>query len=117
MPTQDQAFTGDHPAIEAFLAQAGLPSTALRHGYYAERALHHIGHGLETGALRLPEDDPLVDDSGGPPYQPVALLRWSAAEVAPGKLLQVKELPKDSKLKLFRVLVSTHRTNYLVPTG
>ena len=57
----------------------------------------------------------LVDDSGGQqPYQPVALLTWSAAEVAHGKLLKVKGMPKDSKLKLFRVLVSTHRTDYLV---
>jgi len=57
----------------------------------------------------------LVDDSGGQqPCQPVALLSWSANEVAQGKLLKVKGMPKDSKLKLFRVLVSTHRTDYLV---
>ena len=57
----------------------------------------------------------LVDDSGGQqPYQPLALLTWSAADVAQGKLLKVKGMPKDSKLKLFRALVSTHRTDYLV---
>ena len=58
-PTQDQAFIKDHAAIEAFLAQAGLPFTALRHGYYAESALHHLGRSLETGELRLPEDGPV----------------------------------------------------------
>ncbi|MDO7888256.1 NAD(P)H-binding protein [Hymenobacter cheonanensis] len=58
-PTQDQAFIKDHAAVEAFLAQAGLPYTALRHGYYAESALHHLGRGLETGELRLPEDGPV----------------------------------------------------------
>jgi len=57
----------------------------------------------------------LVDDSGGKqPYQPLALLTWSAQEVAQGKLLKVKKMPKDSKLKCFRVLVSPHRTDYLV---
>lgn len=57
----------------------------------------------------------LVDDSGGQhPYQPVALLTWSANEVGQGKLLKVKGMPKESKLRLFRVLVSTHRTDYLV---
>lgn len=57
----------------------------------------------------------LVDDSGGQtPYQAVALLMWSATDVAHGKLVKVKGMPKDSKLKLFRVLVSTHRTDYLV---
>lgn len=58
-PTQDQAFIKDHAAIEAFLAQAGLPFTALCHGYYAESALHHLGRSLETGELRLPEDGPV----------------------------------------------------------
>ncbi|MGI4734828.1 MAG: SDR family oxidoreductase [Janthinobacterium lividum] len=58
-PTQDQAFIKDHAAIEAFLGQAGLPFTALRHGYYAESALHHIGRGFETGEIRVPEDGPV----------------------------------------------------------
>ena len=34
--------------------------------------------------------------------------------VAHGKLVKVKGMPKESKLKLFRVLVSPHRTYYLV---
>ena len=57
----------------------------------------------------------LVDDSGDQqPYQPVGCLCWSNEEVAQGKTLKVKGMPKDCKLKLFRVLVSTHRTDYLV---
>ena len=57
----------------------------------------------------------LVDDSGGQrPYQPVGCLCWSNEEVTQGKILKVKGMPKDCKLKLFRVLVSTHRTDYLV---
>ncbi len=57
----------------------------------------------------------LVDDSGGQqPYQPLALLPWSAQDVAQGKLLKVKKMPKDVKLNCFRVLVSPHRTDYLL---
>lgn len=57
----------------------------------------------------------LADDSGGKePYQPVGCLVWSAADVAHGKTVKVKAMPKDSKLKLFRVLVSPHRTDCLV---
>ena len=57
----------------------------------------------------------LVDDSGDQqPYQPVGCLSWSAEEVERGKTLKVKGMPKDCKLKLFRVRVSTHRTDYLV---
>ena len=57
----------------------------------------------------------LVDDSGDQqPYQPAGCLDWSAEEVERGKTLKVKGMPKDCKLELFRVLVSTHRTDYLV---
>ena len=38
----------------------------------------------------------------------------SSEEVEWGKFLKVKGMPKDCKLKLFRVLVSTHRTDYLL---
>ena len=57
----------------------------------------------------------LVDDSGDQqPYQPVGCLRWSNEEVAQGKMLKIKVMPKDCKLKRFRVLVSAHRMDYLV---
>ena len=57
----------------------------------------------------------LVDESGGQqPYEPVGLLSWSAAEVEASKILKVKRMSKDYKLKLFRVLVSTHQTDYLL---
>ena len=57
----------------------------------------------------------LVDNSGGQqPYQPVGCLDWSNGEVERGKFLKVKGMPKGCKLKRFRILVSTHRTDYLV---
>ena len=38
----------------------------------------------------------LVDDSGDQqPYQPVGCLRWSNEEVAQGKMLKIKVMPKD----------------------
>lgn len=49
----------DHAAAEAVLAAGGAPFTALRHGFYAESALHLIGHGLEAGEIRAPEDGPV----------------------------------------------------------
>lgn len=56
-----------------------------------------------------------VDDSGGTqPYQPVSYLSWSTQEVVQGKLVKVHKMPADTRLKLFRVLVSTHRTDYIV---
>ena len=46
--------------------------------------------------------------------KPVGCLGWSDEEIKRGKVLKVKGMPKDCKLKLFRVRVSTHRTDHLV---
>ena len=53
------APASDHAATEAFLANAGMPFTSLRHGFYAESALHLIGRGIEAGEIRAPEDGPV----------------------------------------------------------
>lgn len=56
-----------------------------------------------------------VDDSGGEkPYGRVDGLDWSEPELEQGKLVKVKGFPGDYKLKLFRVAVSTHRTEWIV---
>lgn len=56
-----------------------------------------------------------VDDSGGKqPYQPVSYLSWSAQEVQQGKRVKVHKMPQTTSFKLFRVLVSTHRTDYIM---
>ena len=49
----------DHANAEVFLAEAGMPFTSLRHGFYAESALHLIGPGFELGEIRAPEDGPV----------------------------------------------------------
>ena len=53
------APASDHAATEAFLTEAGVPFTSLRHGFYAESALHLIGRGIEAGEIRAPEDGPV----------------------------------------------------------
>ncbi|AMJ66040.1 NAD(P)H-binding protein [Hymenobacter sp. PAMC 26628] len=49
----------NHAASEALLAAQGVAYTALRHGFYAESALHMVGRGLREGLLRTPEDGPV----------------------------------------------------------
>lgn len=49
----------DHAATEAMLADSGVAFTSLRHGFYAESALHMIGQGLAVGEIRAPEDGPV----------------------------------------------------------
>jgi len=41
-------------------------------------------------------------------------LTWSNHEWVHGKLIKIKGFPKDYKVKLFRVSVSTHRTDWVV---
>lgn len=57
----------------------------------------------------------LVDDSGGQkPYQSVESLEWTPKEEQKGKRIKINGFPREHKVKLFRVVVSPHRTEYLV---
>lgn len=61
------------------------------------------------------KSDRMVDDSGGTqPYRHVAGLQWSEQELKSGKLIKVRGFPKDYKVKLFRVVVSSRRTEWVV---
>jgi len=61
------------------------------------------------------KDNRQVDDSGGTnPYQRVDSLAWSAEALAHGQTIKIKGFPKDHKVRLFRVEVSTHRTDWVV---
>ncbi len=56
-----------------------------------------------------------VDDSGGTmPYQRINELVWSAEDLQQGKLIKIRGFPAYKKVKLFRVTVSTHRTDFVV---
>lgn len=57
----------------------------------------------------------LVDDSEGKsPYRHVDSLEWDAETLAHGKTIKIKGFAKHHKVKLFRVEVSTHRTDWVV---
>lgn len=61
------------------------------------------------------KDNRQVDDSGGAqPYRRVDSLTWSESEKAQGKLVKIKGFPGAYKVKLFRVVLSTQRTDYVV---
>lgn len=49
----------DHAATEAYLAQTGVPWTALRNGFYATTVPWLLGRALETGELVALEDGPV----------------------------------------------------------
>jgi len=61
------------------------------------------------------KDNRQVDDSGGlHPYQRVDTLTWNEVEKRQGKLIKIKGFPGNHKVKLFRVVLSTKRTDYVV---
>jgi hypothetical protein len=61
------------------------------------------------------KDNRQVDDSGGKEtYRRVDGLVWSETERAHGKVVKLKGFPKNHKVKLFRVVLSTQRTDYVV---
>jgi hypothetical protein len=60
-------------------------------------------------------DNRQVDDSGGTlPYQRVDSLKWMEIEQQQGKVIKIKGFPAEHKVKLFRVVLSTQRTDYIV---
>ena len=60
-------------------------------------------------------DNRLVDDSAAAlPFRHVNSLQWSAQELVAGKIIKIKGFPKEHKVKCFRVVLSTHRTDWIV---
>ncbi len=56
----------------------------------------------------------LVDDSEGKEdYKSVESLSWAPNELKSGKIIKIKTFPKFKKVKLFRVIVSTNKTEYV----
>jgi hypothetical protein len=56
----------------------------------------------------------LVDDTGGiEKYKSLEKMEGKESELEQGKLIKIKGLTRDKKVKLFRVTVSTNRTEYV----
>ena len=55
-----------------------------------------------------------VTESPADDYCRVDALSWSAAELEAGKMVHLKKFPKGQQVKLFRIAVSTHRTEHVV---
>ena len=61
------------------------------------------------------QENRLVDDSkAADSYRHVCALQWTALEQAHGKTIKMRGFPKQHKVKLFRVVVSTNRTDWVV---
>ena len=83
--------------------------------WYATKDLMLFIESLQKSYYCPLKDNRQVDDARGKqPYQRVDALSWTADELAHGKRIKIKGFPKEHKVQLFRVVVSTHRTAYVV---
>ena len=56
----------------------------------------------------------LVDDTKGvEKYKRIDKLIWNELELEQGKIIKIKKFPKDKKVKLFQVIISTDKTEYI----
>lgn len=69
------------------------------------------GIGIVTCVYVNPETD---DRDGVHAYQRVDTLRWTTHEQQYGKLIKIKDFPKGHRVKLFRLVLSTQRTDFVV---
>ena len=54
-----------------------------------------------------------ADREGEEKYKNIEYLEWSNEDLKSGKIIKIKAFPAEKKVKLFRVTVSTDRTDYV----
>lgn len=101
--------------LNELLERKKLPfTTVLMDSWYASNWLMLFIDGLGKTFYCPLKANRLVDDTGGvDDYQRIDALNWSEAEIKTGKLIKIKKFPKAKKVKLFRVIVSTNRTDFV----
>lgn len=83
-------------------------AVVLMDSWYAAKKLMATVEELDKVYYCRLKTNRLVDDSGGSqPYKRIDQLSWTATQSRQGKLIKVRGFPKDKKVKLFRVIVST----------
>lgn len=92
-----------------------LFGTVLMDSWYATKSLMLLFEEHGKRYYCPVKADRQVDDSGAQqPYRRADSLVWSEEELQQGKRIKIKGFPKEHKVQLFRVAVSSHRTEYIV---
>jgi hypothetical protein len=105
-----------HDMLQNVVYQKQLPfRTVLMDTWYATKDMMLAIEALQKLYYCPLKDNRQVDDSAAAqPYQRVDGLTWSTQELVHGKTIKIKGFPKASKVKLFRVVLTTQRTDYIV---
>ena len=117
-PEQDGKTKLDHVRemlINAIASKALPCDRVLFDTWYATQELMLLVDSLGKRFYCPLRSNRLVDDSDGrQPYRAVDSLAWTAQELGHGKRIKIKKFPRDCKVKLFRVVVSSNRTDWVV---
>ena len=116
-PERDGKSKLDHvrEMMDNALTDKGLPFRGvLMDSWYAERKLMlHIERLNKVYYCPL-KANRLVDETGGERgYQRVDSLTWSEHDTQHGKRLHIKGFPNGHEVKLFRLVLSTKRTDFI----
>ena len=116
-PDEDGKTKLDHVAdmLNNAVFQKKIPfAHVLMDSWYAAQKLMTLIENLGKIYYVPLKKNRLVDDTKGQnKYQPIERLTWSEIEKEQGKLIKINKFPRDKKVKLFRVTVSTTRTEYV----
>lgn len=117
-PDGDGQSKLDHVAemLNSVVYSKQLPfKTVLMDSWYATKKLMAQIDQLQKVYYCPLKTNRRVDDSGGTAsYQRVNELVWSVQELQQGKSIKIRGFPASKKVKLFRVTVSTNRTDFVV---
>jgi hypothetical protein len=116
-PDRDGKSKLDHvrEMLSNALSDKELPFRGvLMDSWYAERKLMLYIERLNKVYYCPLKDNRQVDDSDGEyGYQRVDSLQWTECERQQGKTLHIKDFPKGHQVKLFRLVLSPKRTDYI----
>jgi DDE superfamily endonuclease len=86
----------------------------LMDSWYAERTLMLLIERINKVFYCPLKCNRRVDESDGThPYVRVDELKWSEDDTAKGKTVHIKDFPKGHRVKLFRLVLSTERTDFV----
>lgn len=116
-PSEDGKTKIDHvlDMLESLIGYKGLPfSTVLMDSWYATNKIMLYIDDLGKYYYCPLKRNRLVDDTtGNEDYKKIENLSWNETELKDGKIIKIKRFPGLKKVKLFRVAVSTDRTDYI----
>jgi hypothetical protein len=116
-PDADGKSKLDHVSemLQSLIYSKSLPfRTVLMDSWYATKILMQYIDNLGKYYYCPLKKNRLVDDTGGSEeYKSIESLNWNPSELQQGKIIKIKAFPKDKKVKLFRVTVSTDKTEFV----